>query len=342
MRATSAIAIVALAVRAWGQDTPEALAAFHKGQYAQARQMLEKIVEAKPADAVARTFLALSRAGMGSCDAATAELRRQFTSNADVTLRRLSGVALVQCDLAANRIEQAWPVLEQLRKSSPGDPDVLYETAKVHMRGWNEAVYQMYQKAPASFRVNQLSGEILETQGRYQDAAAEYRKAIAKNPAALNLHYRLGRALLLQSHDPANLRAARQEFEAELVLNPGDAVAEYQVGQILLAEQNTVGAGARFERALALRPDFAESLVALARLKTEAKQYGAAVPLLERAVNLQPSSESAHYSLMLAYRNSGRTQEAQREKAVLDKLKKPPEGEFTDFLKRLGEKAPQP
>jgi hypothetical protein len=44
---------------------------------------------------------------------------------------------------------------------------------------------------------------------------------------------------------------------------------------------------------------------------------------------------------MMAYRNAGRTADAQREKAELDKLQKSPEGEFTDFLKRLGEKPPQ-
>ena len=43
---------------------------------------------------------------------------------------------------------------------------------------------------------------------------------------------------------------------------------------------------------------------------------------------------------MLAYRNAGRMEDAQREKAVFDKLSKPPEGEFTEFLKKLGEKAP--
>ena len=44
---------------------------------------------------------------------------------------------------------------------------------------------------------------------------------------------------------------------------------------------------------------------------------------------------------MLAYRNAGRTADAQREKAIIDKLTRPPEGEFTDFLKKLGEKAPK-
>jgi tetratricopeptide (TPR) repeat protein len=202
-------------------------------------------------------------------------------------------------------------------------------------------VFRMYQKTPASFRVNQLSGEIFEIQGRYQDAAAEYRKAIQKNPAALNLHFRLGRALLLESHEPGNLREARKEFEAELALNPGDAVAEYQVGQILVAEQNPAGAAARFEKAVSLNPDFAEALVGLAKVKSDTKKYGEAIGLLERAVKLQPASESAHYSLMLAYRNAGRMDDAQREKALFDKLNRPPEGEFTEFLKRLGEKAPK-
>src|SRR5258708_7844161 len=181
------------------------------------------------------------------------------------------------------------------------------------MRAWNDTLYEMYRKTPGSYRVNQISAEIFEIQGRYQEAAAEYRKAIEKNPAALNLHYRLGRALLLESHQSANLQAARKEFEAELALNPSDAVAEYQVGQILVAEQNPAAAR-HFERAAELNPDFAEPLIALAKIKPDQ-----AIPLLERAVKLQPSSESAHYSLMLAYRNAGRMEDAQREKAAFDK-----------------------
>ncbi len=114
---------------------------------------------------------------------------------------------------------------------------MLYVSADYHMKAWNDAIYRMYQKAPSSYRVDQLSAEVFETQGKYTEAVAEYRKAIEKNPKAINLHYRLGRALLQQSHDPAVLDQARKEFEAELALNPSDAVAEYQVAQILAAEQ---------------------------------------------------------------------------------------------------------
>ena len=102
----------------------------------------------------------------------------------------------------------------RLQSLYPSDADVLYQLAKVHRLAWNDAVFQMFQKTPSSFRVNQLSAEIFETQGRYADAISEYRKAIEKNPAAINLHYRLGRALLLESHQPEALRDARKQFEA--------------------------------------------------------------------------------------------------------------------------------
>ena len=52
------------------------------------------------------------------------------------------------------------------------------------MKAWNDAIYRMYQKAPSSYRVDQLSAEVFETQGKYTEAVAEYRKAIAKNPKA--------------------------------------------------------------------------------------------------------------------------------------------------------------
>jgi tetratricopeptide (TPR) repeat protein len=91
-----------------------------------------------------------------------------------------------------------------------------------------------------------------------------------------------------------------------------------------------------------MRPDFAEALIAVGKARAESKQYVDAAKLFERAVALDPSNEAARYNLMLAYRNLGRTADALAQKKELDRLQKPPEGEFTEFLKKLGEKAPQP
>jgi tetratricopeptide (TPR) repeat protein len=311
--------------------------AFHQGRYAEAREALQKA----PENARSRTFLALTRAAMNACAEASGDLRTQFRTNSEPELRRLAGVALVQCQLNQNQFEDVFTTTAELEKAFPGDADVLYEVCKVHMKAWNDAVFRMFQKTPSSYRVNQLSGEVFQTQGRYAEAAGEYRKAIQKSPAALNLHYRLGRALLLESHEPKALEEARTEFEAELRLNPGDAAAEYQVAQLLAAQQNSAEAQAHYQKAVGINPNFPEALVALGKIELEQKHYDDAIRLFQRAADAQPAMEAPHYNLMLAYRNAGRMQDATREKAVLDKLQKPPEGEFTEFLKKLGEKAPK-
>jgi tetratricopeptide (TPR) repeat protein len=233
-------------------------------------------------------------------------------------------------------------VLYHLKEIYPDDADVLYESARMQMKAWNDVVREMFEKTPASFRVNQLSAEIFEIQAKYSEAVAEYRKAIEKSPKTLNLHYRLGRALLMESHAPAALDAARREFEAELALNPNDAVAHYQVAQILQAQQKSDEALARLERVVELDPNFAEAQIALGRLHLDANRTGQAIAQLERGVKLVPRSESAHYALMIAYRNAGRRDDAERQKQQIDELQASPEGEFTEFLKRIGEQPKQP
>ena len=338
MRATSALLLLsALLARAQDDSLQKGIAEFNRGQYADAQAWLEKA----PDSPQRRTFLALTHAATGHCDTAREELAGEFAKDAASELGRLAGLALTQCMLAEGNYDDAGPVLARLRALHPSDADVLYQCARLHMKAWNDTLYEMFLKTPNSYRVNQISAEIFEIQNRYPEAISEYRKAIEKNPAALNLHFRLGRALLLESHSPDNLALARREFEAELVLNPADAAAEYETGQILLVSQAPEEAVKHFERAVAITPNFPEAMQALAKARLDAKQYPEAIILLENVVRLQPANESAHYSLMLAYRNAGRAADAAREQAELDKLQKSPQGEFTDFLKKLGEKAPK-
>ena len=60
--------------------------------------------------------------------------------------------------------------------------DVLYLKAKLHMKAFNDSTLAMFQRTPASYRVHELSAEIFEVQSRYDEAVAEYQKAIDMNP----------------------------------------------------------------------------------------------------------------------------------------------------------------
>ncbi len=330
MPATNFLVLLALVSQA--DVTSRGIDEFRQGRYGEARADLDQAAAANPKDDPARAFLAMTKAAMHDCASAAAE----FSHNPDAGLARMAGLAAVECEEPAD----AFALLSQIQKRFPADPDVLYEAAKLHRKAWDQAIEALYQKAPSSYRVGQISAEVFEAQGKYGEAATQYERAIEKAPDALNLHYRLGRCLLLDSPSAEHLEKARQAFESELKLNPTDAVAQYQVGQILAAQQKPEAALARYQEALTIRPDFVPAMIAVAKSRVQAKDYAKAVPLLQKAVTLQPDNEAAHYNLMLAYRNLGRSEDAVREKKELDRLQKPPEGEFSEFLKKLEGKAP--
>ncbi len=302
----------------------EGIAAFEAGRYSVALAKLKEAAKDSH-DARARLFLALTQAAMGDC--------RSALPNLPAT-DRLAGLAAAKCYAAIGDEGKAFSTLEELRKRFPNDADVLYLRARLHMKAFNDATLAMFQGAPASYRVHQLSAEVLEVQNRYSEAVAEYRKAIELNPTAPDLHYRLGRAILLESHNPEALERAAAEFRAELKLSPEDAACEFQLGQIAQVAGKQAEAKPHFERAVALSPGFVQALIALAKLEPAEK----AIPLLKRAVELQPANEGAHYALLTAYRNAGDMEKAAAEKAILDKLQKPAGSEFSEFLKKLGEK----
>lgn len=323
------------------QATIDGLTAYRDGRYSVAVSKLKEASSEEPGNAKVKVYLALAQAAMGDCKVAGGELNRAAGDAGDATLARLAGLAAAKCETNAGDTPAALALLTAMEKRYPKDPDVLYAIAKLHMNAFNNATLEMFQRTPASYRVHELSAEIFEVENRYADAAAEYRKAIALNPQAPDLHFRLGRSLILATHDAAAFDAAKTEFQAELRLNPEDAASEFQLGQIAQAQSQVEDARRHFSRSLELLPDFADALIALGKIESKAKEFKPAITHLERAAALQPTNENAHYALMIAYRDSGQIAKAKAEKATLDRLQRPAEGEFTEFLKKLGEKPPE-
>lgn len=308
-----------------------AIEAFAAGRYKEAQIALDGVA-AGPQKDLLQDLLLLARGGCGAVEAAQWPQRIEAAGGGP--LERMAVLAAVPCMDATAAIA----ALEKVDQKKPGDADVLYAKARFHLKAWNDAVFQMYQRAPGSWRVNQLSGEILEIQGKLAEAEAEFRKAIEKNPTALNVHFRLGRMLLLQAQGKEGLEAAGVEFAKELALNPADAAAEFQLGQIANVNANRTLARRHWESALRLNDKFGEAALALAKLEMEEKRFVQAIALLEPLVERQPKNEAAQYNLMLSFRNSGQLDKARQRKLILDQLQRPPEGEFNDFLKRLGDK----
>ena len=295
MPVISRLALLVLAAASvQAQSVLEGIELFEQGRYTAAEAALEGLPDKR-----ARAFVALARAATGRCGQAAGGLQAAFDEKSDRQVKRLAGLALARCRIAEKSFAGALSLLNLLASEFPDDGDVLYETARLHLKAWNDAVERMFDKAPASFRVNQLSAEIFEIRGRFSEAVAEYRRAVEKNPQAINLHYRLGRALLMESHAPEALAAARREFEAELRLNPNDAVAEYQIARILEVEGEHEAARERLEKRRAAGPRLfrgadcvgpravrAKELAARGRIARTGRRVGAA----KRIRALQPDA----------------------------------------------------
>src|SRR5437660_309292 len=104
MRAISFLVLPAL-LFAQGDALVNGLTAFHNGDYVKAEREFRVALDRKD-DPRARAFLALTLAATNRCEAATPGLTQSLESP-DADLRKLGGLALVQCDLARNRFDEA-------------------------------------------------------------------------------------------------------------------------------------------------------------------------------------------------------------------------------------------
>src|SRR6185437_11392426 len=151
-----------------------------------------------------------------------------------------------------------------------------------------------------SARVHEILGQSMMAQERYPQAIQEYSKAIERNGRLAGLHLQLGQAILA-------------EFRTELEINPGDAEAAYQLGEISYERSDWDEAKRWLLKAVELRPKFAEAHAALGRVLAEQGDQASAIQHLEMAVAEAPDNAMAHYHLAQLYKKAGRTNDADRE-----------------------------
>jgi Tfp pilus assembly protein PilF len=126
---------------------------------------------------------------------------------------------------------------------------------------------------------------------------------------------------------------ARETLEKALQRLPGNAAFELQLALLLLndAADHDPLARARAERLLhaAARhdPNSAEAQYQLGNLALSRGQTKSAIEYLENAASMSAESAKAHFALARAYRRAGRTEDAARETALYERLKKQPDSE---------------
>ena len=199
----------------------------------------------------------------GRCADALPLLVKSVSRVTDKDLKRTAAFRGVRCAMALNHMDAALDFIRTLNRDFPSDPEILYLSTHVFSDLSIRASQELLFKHPSSYQVHQLNAEALETQGRWQEAAAEYRNVLAQNPRLPGIHYRLGQLILSQPKTPTTAEDARREFEQELKINPSNAGAEYVLGELARQADQWPQAIEHFSRASKLDSGFGDAFIGL-------------------------------------------------------------------------------
>src|SRR5271167_679712 len=260
---------------------------------------------------------AMSLAESGHCAEALPLLKKSIHQVTDRELKKRIGLLGLNCAMTHNAPYDSLDFLIVLNRDFPRDPDVLYAAAHAFSDLSLRASQDLVREAPFSYQVHELNAEALETQGRWQEAAAEYQKIIDIDPTLRGIHGRLGRVLLSAPQPtPEAVAKAKKAFEDELEIDPNNATAEYVLGELAKGDGDLSAAIAHYSRATKIDAGFAEAYLGLGSALVERKQFAEAILPLQTYEKMAPDSPTGHYQLALAYNGVGRKEDANREAAL--------------------------
>lgn len=256
---------------------------------------------------------ALQLAASGHCAEALPLLANAFSQTTPDNAKRI-GEAGAKCALALNDTSRALTFLSGLTRRFPHDPTVLYLATHAYSDLSVQASSELLRSAPGSVEARQLNAEALESMGKWNEARQEYEALLQQHPDTPGIHYRIGRILLSQpSVSEADKAQAKQEFEAELKLDPSNAGAEFVLAELARQSDDLPAAERHFEAAIRNDPTFFDAYLGLGRTEVAQEQYSKAIGPLEKAEKLQPAMAEVHFQLATAYRRLGRVADAARE-----------------------------
>jgi tetratricopeptide (TPR) repeat protein len=306
---------------------------YFEGHYKDAAAELRTVVKTQPTLWKAVTLLGMSERRMGDLSGARSDLETAFPKLTDAKVRIQAGMELVELYYSSRDLDKAADVLSALRKLKPGDPAILYTAHRIYAEQADEAALDVAMVAPKSAWMQQILGEEMMTQGDTQSAITHYRQALSLDDHLPGLYFELGE-VLNSSSLPAEKEEAEKDYAAALAQNPFDEKAECRLGRIALGRSDLKSAFAYYSAAVRLQPEDWEANLGLGKVLSAMEDPAKARPLLEKAVQIDPSDPAAHYQLGTLYRRMGRIEDARREFAQFESLKRTKE-ELKDLYKAM-------
>ncbi|MBV9265035.1 MAG: tetratricopeptide repeat protein [Acidobacteriaceae bacterium] len=286
---------------------------FFQGNYKDAAQELRAALHQQPALWKLEALLGMSERRIGQTAQAQTDLEKAFPQLREEKIRVQTGMELIEMYYGAGALDKAAAVVTTLRQLRPTDIDVLYTAHRIYSDLADESMLSVAMLAPDSARMHQLMAHEAARRGNTDEAIAQFRQAMKIDANIPGLRFELAEALS-GSMDRPDREEAERDYRTALKKDPFDERAECRLGIIAARNSDLQAAAAHYSRALELQPNDADAAVGLAKALIGMKQPEKAMPLLERAAQLDPFNAVVHYHLSVLYRNAGRENDAQRER----------------------------
>jgi tetratricopeptide (TPR) repeat protein len=292
------------------------------GRNAEAEAAWRAFVKLQPANSEGYAHLGFLEARQERYAQAVPLYRKALALNPTMPgLRMNLGLALFK----AGELKEAIPTFDSLLKSQPpSSPEAERLTILLGMAhyGLDEyaAAIPYLKEATASdpqnlpFRLV-LAHSCLGAK-QFQCVLDVYHEILMLNAESAEADMLAGEALdEMQDHD-----GATEQFRAAAKANPQEPNVHFGLGYLLWCQSQYEEAAQQFEAELANLPNNAQALVYLADTNMKMNHPEAALPLIEKAIRINPGMELAHLDLGILYADAGHRDDALRELKVAVKL----------------------
>jgi tetratricopeptide (TPR) repeat protein len=291
----------------------------HTGQMAQARARLQELEAADPlvtylrglaeyhADehqkAIETLLPVASKLPAGSVERREAE--------------QVIGLALY----AAGRFPEALPYLEATRKWAHDNVELHYMLGLAYLQTQKidearDALALTFAVKPGSAAAHLTTAQMLIRLNLNEPAAVELKHALEKDSRLPQVRFLLGQIALFRGR----LDESAEWTRGELDVNPGHAMAWYQLGDVHVRQAKWPEAIATLQRSLWLNPFYSGPYILLGRAYMKTGHTSTAEGMLRRAIQYDPNNRAAHYMLAQLLQQLGRHDEAKAEFAIAEKL----------------------
>ncbi|MFZ1159841.1 MAG: tetratricopeptide repeat protein [Candidatus Sulfotelmatobacter sp.] len=325
--------------------------ALRKGDAAEAVHDFQQFLRLQPSSAEGFFNLGLALQSAGQLDESLAALRkaaslqpglhgvRLFTGIVNYKLNHLSAAHdelvnetrlepknsagwmwLGVVELARDHADAAAAALDKAAALDPTNVDILYHRGRAHLLISKESYAAMFKLNPDSSRVHEVLGQADAEAYRPDDAISEFQLAIRAAPHQPGLNEELGDVCWTAG----KLQEADDAYVQEIKNDTGNAIALYKLGSLRVTRDDAASGVPLLERALALDPAISDVHYYLGKGEAELGKDELAIEHFRLATNPQGTEElrmMSWYQLATLYRNLHRTQEAGDALAAFRKMK---------------------